>query len=135
LEDRFDAVPKTDLAEPSDKSFEMLLGKLLRGGVVLAAAVVLVGGVFYLVQYRGQAPQYGIFHGEPTDMRYASDILRDALSGRGPGLVQLGLLLLIATPIARVAFSVVEFTIQRDWVYVLTTLIVLAVLVYGLASS
>lgn len=125
----------TDLAEMPDKHFEMLLGKLLRVGVILAAAVVVAGGVLYLVQYRGQTPQYGIFHGEPSDIRYASDVVRDALSGHGRGLIQLGLLLLIATPIARVAFSLVEFAIKRDWLYVTTTLIVLAVLIYSLASS
>jgi len=118
----------------NDKHFEMLLGTLLRVGVVLASAVVLAGGVLYLVQYRGQAPQYGIFHGEPTDIRYASDVCRAAFAWHGRGLIQLGLLLLIATPIARVAMSVVEFAIQRDWLYVVTTLIVLAVLIYSLGS-
>lgn len=124
----------TETGQPQ-KQFELLLGKLLRAGVVLAVAVVLAGGLLYLVQYRGQAPQYGIFRGEPTDIRYASDVLRDALSGGGRGLIQLGLLLLIVTPIARVAFSVIEFTIQRDWLYVTTTAIVLAVLIYSLGSS
>jgi uncharacterized membrane protein len=118
-----------------DKRFEMLLGTLLRVGVVLAAAVVFAGGVLYLVQYRGQAPQYGVFHGEPTDIRYASDVLRDAFSWHGRGLIQFGLLLLIATPIARVAMSVVEFAIKRDWLYVATTLIVLGVLIYSLGSG
>jgi uncharacterized membrane protein len=51
------------------------------------------------------------------------------------GLIQLGLLLLIATPVARVAFSVLAFAEQRDWLYVSITLVVLAVLVYSLASS
>jgi uncharacterized membrane protein len=118
-----------------NKRFEMLLGTLLRAGVVLAAAVVFAGGVLYLVQYRGQTPQYGIFHGEPTDIRYASDVLRVAFSWHGRGLIQFGLLLLIATPIARVAMSVVEFAIKRDWLYVATTLIVLGVLIYSLGSG
>jgi uncharacterized membrane protein len=120
--------------DTSDKRFETLLGTLLRAGVVLASAVVLAGGVLYLVQHRGPAPQYGIFHGEPSDVHYAIDVLRDAFSGHGRGLIQLGLLLLIATPIARVALSVIEFAIKRDWLYVVTTLIVLGVLIYSLGS-
>jgi len=119
----------------SDKQFEIFLGKLLRAGFLLSAAVVLAGGVLYLIQYRHQTPQYGMFRGEPTDIRYASDVVRDALAGHSRGLVQLGLLLLIATPVARVAFSVVEFAIKRDWLYVVTTLIVLGVLIYSLAST
>ena len=51
------------------------------------------------------------------------------------GLIQFGLLLLIAVPVARVAFSVVAFALQRDRTYVVVTLIVLAVLLYGLTRA
>jgi len=125
----------TDATEPPNTHFAILLSNLLRAGVILAAVVVLAGGILYLVQHRGPAPQYRAFHSEPSDIRYARNILQDALSGHGLGLIQLGLLLLIATPIARVAFSVVEFAIERDWLYVSTTLAVLAILIYSLASS
>jgi uncharacterized membrane protein len=47
----------------------------------------------------------------------------------------LGLLLLIATPVARVAFSVIGFALEKDWMYVVITLIVLALLIYSLSSS
>lgn len=57
------------------------------------------------------------------------------LDGRGRALIQLGLLLLIATPVSRVAFSVFAFERQRDWTYVGITLAVLAVLVYSLAGG
>ena len=57
-----------------------------------------------------------------------------ALSRDGGGIIQLGILLLIATPVARVVFSVFAFSIQRDWLYTLVTLIVLAVLVFSLAA-
>jgi len=48
-------------------------------------------------------------------------------------IIQFGLLLLIATPIARVAFSLVGFALERDRSYVVITSIVLAVLIYGVA--
>jgi uncharacterized membrane protein len=73
--------------------------------------------------------------GEPTDLRTLSGIVKDALAFRGRGLIQLGLLLLIATPLARVAFSVLAFAIQRDRLYVVVTLIVLAVLIYSLMGG
>ena len=57
------------------------------------------------------------------------------MNGRGRGVIQLGLLLLIATPIARVAFSVVGFALERDRMYVVFTLIVLAILLYSLLGS
>jgi uncharacterized membrane protein len=64
-----------------------------------------------------------------------SGIVRDALTLRGRGIIQLGLLLLIATPVARVAFSVAAFAFQRDRLYVVVTLVVLAILLYSLTSG
>ena len=47
----------------------------------------------------------------------------------------MGLLLLIATPVARVAFSVAAFAEQRDRLYVVVTSIVLLLLIYSLLYS
>jgi len=118
----------------SEKRFESLIGTLLRAGMILAATVVLAGGALYLAKYGGGKPDYRIFRGEPTDLRSVRGIFHDAVRWHSRGLVQLGLLLLIATPVARVAFCVAAFVAESDWVYVLITLIVLAVLIYSLAS-
>lgn len=123
-----------DTNQQRDKQFEMFLGQLLRGGFFLSAAVVLMGGVLYLVKYAHQSPQYGIFHGEPSDIRHTSEVIRGAFSGHSRELIELGLLLLILTPVARVLLSVIEFARERDWLYVTTTFIVLAILIYGLAA-
>lgn len=119
----------------SDERIEAIIGNLLRAGVILAASIVLIGGVLYVSRYRAQKPQFQVFHGEPSDLRHVSDILAQARGGHSRGLIQLGLLLLIATPVVRVAFSVVAYGAQRDWLYVSITLIVLAVLAYSLISS
>jgi uncharacterized membrane protein len=100
--------------------------------VVLAAAIVLAGGIVYLARHPHPATNYHVFQGEPQDFRTIPGILGDAKAFRGRGLIQLGLLILIATPIARVAFSVVAFCLQRDWKYVVFTLIVLGLLLYSL---
>jgi uncharacterized membrane protein len=73
--------------------------------------------------------------GEPTDLRSVSGIVTDALSLQARGIIQLGLLLLVATPVARVAFSAFAFAQQRDRTYVMVTLGVLAVLVYSLVGG
>jgi uncharacterized membrane protein len=119
----------------TDQYVEELIGNLLRVGVTLAAAVVLFGGSIYLVRHGLAAPHYSVFVGEPADLRTVSGIVRDALALRGRGLIQLGLLLLIATPVARVAFSVAAFAMQRDRLYVVVALIVLAVLMYSLTGG
>jgi uncharacterized membrane protein len=118
-----------------DQYVDELIGNLLRVGVTLAAAVVLFGGTVYLFRHGLAAPHYQVFVGEPADLRSVSGIVRDALAFRGRGLIQLGLLLLIATPVARVAFSVAAFAMQRDRLYAVVALIVLAVLMYSLMGG
>ena len=118
-----------------DQYVDELIGNLLRAGVTLAAAMVFFGGAVYLVRHGLGAPHYQVFVGQPADLRSVSGIVRDALALRGRGLIQLGLLLLIATPVARVAFSAAAFAMQRDRLYVVVALIVFAVLTYSLMGG
>ena len=66
------------------------------------------------------------------DLSSVSNSLAFPHLGQSASIVQLGVVLLIATPIARVAFTLVAFAIQRDRTYVIITLIVLGLLLYGL---
>jgi len=72
---------------------------------------------------------------EPADLRSLGAIVRSALALRSPAIIQLGLVLLIATPVARVAMSLVAFILQRDRVYVVVTSIVLALLIFSLTGG
>lgn len=119
----------------TEKRFETLIGQLLRIGVTLAAVIVLGGGLYYLFQHQGPAQNFHVFHGEPEHLRHVSGIFDFAVGLHSRGFIQLGLLILIATPVARVAFSVIGFALERDWLYVAITLSVLGLLVYGLAFS
>jgi uncharacterized membrane protein len=119
----------------TEHQVEQFIGNLLRAGVVLAALVVLAGGVRYLVHYGEAVPEYRLSPEESQELCHVEGILRQALHGHSRGLIQLGLLLLIATPVARVAFSVVAFALQRDGKFVLITLIVFGTLLYSLAAS
>ena len=80
-------------------------------------------------------PNYGVFHGEPSDLQSISGSVGYALAGHGRGIIELGLLLLIATPVARVVFSIFAFAVQRDWLYVVVTVIVLGVLIFSLTGG
>jgi uncharacterized membrane protein len=122
-------------ASERERQFEQLLGNLLRGGVLLAAVVVLTGGVVYLARHGSEPPDRNVFHGEPADLRQPVAIVERALQPSGQGIIQLGLLLLVATPVARVVFSVAGFARERDAIYVVLTLIVLAVLLCSLFST
>ena len=119
----------------NEERVEQIMATLLRAGVLLAAGVVAAGGAVYLWRHGQECPQYTTFHGIADDLKHPAGIWRGVLAGRGRGLIQLGLLLLIATPVARVGFSVFAFERERDWTYVAITFFVLAVLIYSLAGS
>ena len=116
----------------TDKRMDEFMGFLLRSGVILAASIVLAGGVIYLVRYPFPPINYHVFQGEPQNLRTVSGVFSEAKAFHGRGLIQLGLLVLIATPIARVTFSVFAFFYERDWKYVVFTMIVLGLLLYSL---
>ncbi len=117
----------------TEHQFEQVMGNLLRAGVILSAGIVAVGGIIYLARHGMEQPSYRIFRGEPVEFRVLPNIVESALTlERRRSLIQLGLLVLIATPILRVAFSGYVFARQGDRTYVIITLIVLATLLYSL---
>jgi uncharacterized membrane protein len=122
-------------AKPSqwnDQRIEIIIGTLLRTGVLLAAAMVLAGGALYLMRHGHEVPNYRVFHSESGALKSVDAIIRGAGTLRGEAIIQLGLLVLIATPVARVLFSAIAFAIERDYMYVVITLIVLGILLYSL---
>jgi len=121
-----------DRRRQDERQLEMLIGRVLQTGVLAAAAVVLAGAAVYLVRHGGDAPQYGVFRGEPEDLCSVAGIVADASQLRGRGLIQLGLLLLIATPVVRVATAAIAFALERDRLYVAVSLIVLGSLAYSM---
>jgi uncharacterized membrane protein len=119
----------------TDKRMELLIGNLLRAGVFFSAFVVSCGAAIYLVRHGRSPADYGVFRSEPSNLRHVGAIFRDALALRGRGIIQLGLLFLIATPVARVAFSIVGFAEEKDRMYVIVASIVLVILAYSLIGS
>jgi uncharacterized membrane protein len=119
--------------QPSaNHEMETVIGNLLRAGVIIAAATVFSGGIVYLCHHGFAIVNYRVFQHEPSYLCNIRGILGSAFSFHGRGLIQLGLLLLIATPIARVALSIFEFARKRDTLYVVVTFIVFCILMYSL---
>ena len=119
----------------TDKTIEETVGNLLRAGVSLSAFVVSVGAAIYLARHGREPANYRVFRGVPSDLKNLSGIIRDAYGVHGRGIIQFGLLLLIATPVVRVAFSIWGFAAEEDRMYMIFTGIVLVVLLYSLLGS
>ncbi len=119
----------------SDARIDEIIGNLLRAGVIVSSLIVLIGGGLYLTRHGTEVPNYHIFHGEPSDLRSFLGIMKNLPTFSARGVIQFGLLVLIATPVMRVFFTVISFMILRDRVYVGVTLIVLSVLLFSLAGG
>ena len=102
----------------TDNRLELIMGRLLQSGVVAAGAAMLIGGAYYLALHGGETPNYAAFKGVTRDSRET--------------VLWAGVILMIATPVLRVAFAVVGFAMERDWLYTGISLVVLALLAYAL---
>ncbi|MGB2676156.1 MAG: DUF1634 domain-containing protein [Candidatus Acidiferrum sp.] len=116
----------------NDEKVEQIVGELLQFGVFLAAFVVFVGGLLYLYSFARTPVNYRLFHVEPAELRSFLPIIHSAWHLESRAVIQFGLLLLIATPVARVLFSVIAFALERDRTYIVVTLVVLGILLYSL---
>ena len=119
----------------TDNQLEIFIGKLLRLGVLISALVVAAGGVLYLVQHHSDVVDYRTFAGEPADLRSVPGIWNSTLHLDSAAIVQLGILLLIATPIARVALAAVGFHLERDRLYTFVSLVVLGILLFSIMHA
>jgi uncharacterized membrane protein len=119
----------------NDRRLEIIIGQLLRAGVLLAAATVLAGGIFYLVKHHADRVNYHTFAAGGENIRRVPSILQSAAYGDSAAIIQIGLLLLVLTPVARVAMALVGFSLERDRLYAVVSLIVLVILVCSLMRA
>ncbi len=110
--------------------FRVAVSTVLIVGVSLSAALIAAGFVGSLVVgWEGSLTGVAAGTDKATDF---GALGRDLAAVRPVGLAQLGLLTLIATPVVRVAASVVGFGLERDRLYASITLVVLAILLTSL---
>jgi uncharacterized membrane protein len=120
------------MASLTDKEMEVEIGLMLRIGVSVSAVVVFVGGILYLIRER-QLPDYAHFRADR--LTTIASVFHGLAHFDASSVIELGILLLIATPVVRVVFCVVGFARQRDSLYVAVSALVLAILIYSLMSG
>ena len=123
------------MSKPTDHEIDLSVAGMLRFGVTLAAIVVMAGGVLYLRHPLSAIPDYSHFNAGGVSRKTISGVFHGLLQLNATSIIQFGLILLIATPVARVVFCVVGFARQRDRLYVLISSVVLVILVYSLTKS
>jgi len=119
----------------ADRDVQLILGTLLRVGVITSMAVVFLGGVIYLMSSHADLVDYRAFDAGKSGMSSIVAIYQGVLHMDGAAIIQFGTLLLIFTPVARVVFSIFSFLIERDYLYVVIGLLVLVVILISLSNK
>ena len=130
-----DGAPEGGKHRFDDKRIESIMGRLLQFGVLLASFVMLIGGALYTKSHHGEKPNYRVFSSEPQTLRHFGGVADGIQAGDPAAIIQLAVLLLIATPVARVVFALIGFSIEKDKLYMVVSAAVLAVLLYGFIRS
>jgi len=115
-----------------DKDIQLILGTLLRAGVIISMGIVLIGGVIFLIHNKGVLTDYKVFKPELAKFSSIAAIFKGVLTLQGDAVVQFGILMLIFTPIARIVFAIFSFLIERDYLYVVIGIIILAIITISL---
>lgn len=123
------------LNRSQEAKLENWISNLLRYGVLISSAIVLVGGILYLMRHGTETVDYRVFHGEPAMYRSPIGVIHAVLEGHRRGIIQFGLLVLIATPILRVILSLITFLRWRDFTYAAIAFLVLSGLIYSFVGA
>jgi len=118
-----------------EKDIQVLLGTLLRAGVIISMSIVLVGGVIFLIHNNGAITDYKVFTPELSKFSSITEIFGGLLTMQGDAIVQFGVLMLIFTPIARIIFAIFSFSLEKDYLYVLIGFIILAIIAISLSGG
>lgn len=116
----------------NDKDIQVVLGTLLRAGVIISMSIVLIGGIVFLIHNKGIITDYKVFKPELSKFSSIAAIFRGLSTFHGDAIVQFGILMLIFTPIARIVFAIFSFFLERDYLYVLIGFIILAIITISL---
>lgn len=116
----------------NDRDIQVILGTLLRAGVIISMSIVLLGGIIYLVHNKFVITDYAVFKPEQSKFSSIASIFKGVLTFHGDAIVQFGVLMLIFTPIARIVFALFSFLIERDYLYVLIGIIILGIITISL---
>lgn len=118
-----------------DKDMQLLLGQVLRAGTIISISIVFIGGVVFLYRHGFSIANYRVFNGVPDFVQHPSGIEYGILNFKGQAIIQFGIILLIATPIVRVLFSAIGFVLEKDYMYVVISLLVLSIIFLSMMSG
>ena len=115
----------------NQRDMELFIGKMLRVGVFTACGVAILGGILYVFQNTGEKVDFQTFSADMAVHSFLS-LWNGVMAMNAVSIIQLGLVILLCTPVLRVAFSTVVFLLEKDFLYVGISMIVLFIILFNL---
>ena len=117
-----------------EKDFQTIIGNLLRYGVWISLSVAFIGGIVYLMHHGSDIENYSVFKENDRNIfEVISTVYQGVLQGNGEYLIYFGIILLFLTPVLRVIFSLFSFFLEKDYLYVVITLIVILIIITSIS--
>ncbi len=117
-----------------EKDFQTIIGNLLRYGVWISLSVAFIGGIVYLIHNGNQIEDYSVFKENDRNIfEVIATIYDGAIQGNGESLIFTGIIFLFMTPVLRVLLSLFSFLLEKDYLYVGITLIVIAIIIISIS--
>jgi len=118
-----------------DTDMQLLLGRVLRAGTIISVSIVFIGGIIYLYRHGQSVADYSVWNGVPVFIQHAGSLVNGAFDFRGQAIIQIGIILLVATPIMRVIFSTIGFVLEKDYIYTGISILVLLIILASMISG
>lgn len=116
-----------------EKDLQSLIGNLLRIGVIIAMTIVIAGTFLFLWQHGKETADYSQFNEQ--DVFSFPGFFHQLMNGESTAIVDLGVMVLIATPVARVLFTMIGFWLEKDRLYTVIAFIVLCIIIFSMLSG
>jgi uncharacterized membrane protein len=113
-----------------DKDLQSFIGNLLRYGVIIAMIIVVAGLAIYLFQSGSQIVDYSTF--DAHNQFSFPAFYKRLTEGNNAAIMELGVIVLIAIPIARVLFTMIGFWLEKDRLYTFIAFLVLCIIGFSL---
>lgn len=113
-----------------DKDLQSFVGNLLRYGVIIAMTIVIAGLLMHLF-FQGSGPA-DFSHFDETAVFRFPDFYGRLAAGSTEAIMEAGIMVLIATPVARVLFTMIGFWLEKDYRYTMIAFVVLCIIAYSL---
>lgn len=112
-----------------DKDLQLITGNILRYGVWSALSTAAIGGIIYLSRHAHETIHYESFEEKGLNIfEIFSGIYQGVLAGKGQSIIYLGIVMLFLTPVMRIVFSLISFMIEKDYIYIGITLLVMVII-------